>query len=217
MRTLVAMFSTVVLVGGLVSTASAATAWDESVDGDLSTDPSTPTPVSLGLGSNLISGSITGPDDIRDYLTFTIPAGLVLAELKQLEYVTLPGGEPGNRGFHAIIAGNTSFVPDATNIGNFLGGNHVDPLPVGTDMLPPPAAATLGGTGFTTPLGPGTYTYHIQQTTAVLTGYALDFELVPEPTTAAIMATKLMVLLVFTRHWRSLRRFRTTIVFPGRS
>jgi hypothetical protein len=194
MRTLVAMFS-IVLVGSLTSTASAAVAWDESVDGDLSTDPNAPTPVSFSLGSNLISGSITGPDDIRDYLTFTIPTGMALAELRQLEYVTLPGGEPGNRGFHAIIAGNTSFLPDASNIGNFLGGNHVDPLPVGTDMLPALAAATLGGTGFTIPLGPGTYTYHIQQTTQILTGYSLDFELVPEPTSLALLTIAVPALV----------------------
>jgi hypothetical protein len=207
MRTLTAMFLIVVVVGGLTSTASAATAWDESINGDLSTDPNAPTPVSFSLGSNLISGSIMGPDDIRDYITFTIPAGQALAQLRQLEYVTLPGGEPGNRGFHAIIAGNTSFVPEAGNIGNFLGGNHLDPLPVGTDTLPALAAATLGGTGFTIPLGPDTYTYHIQQTSQILTGYSLDFVLVPEPTTATIIATGLMFFLVDMRRRRRRRRF----------
>jgi hypothetical protein len=200
MRSLVAVLSIVVLVGGLMSTASAATVWDESVNTDLSSDPNAPTPVSFSLGSNLIRGSIASPDDPRDYLTFTIPAGLALAELRQLEYVTLPDGGPGNRGFHAIIAGNTSFVPDVGTIGNFLGGNHVDPLPVGTDMLPALAAATLGGTGFTLPLGPGTYTYHIQQTSPILTGYSLDFEMVPEPPSLALLTFAIPVFLC--RWWR---------------
>lgn len=205
------MAAIVVLVEMMMATASAATVWNESVDGDLSTDPNAPTPVSFNLGSNVISGSIIGPGDARDYIKFTIPAGLALAELRQLQYVTLPDGGAGNRGFHAIIAGNTSFVPDANNIGNFLGGNHVDPLPVGTDMLPALAAATLGGTGFSMPLGPGTYTYHIQQTSPILTGYSLDFGLVPEPPTAAIFATGLMVFGAAA--WLRRRRVGTRSVF----
>ena len=42
----------------LAGSASAATAHDEGVNGDLSTDPNNPTPVSFSLGSNVVTGTM---------------------------------------------------------------------------------------------------------------------------------------------------------------
>jgi hypothetical protein len=155
--------------------ALAATTHDETVDGDLSGDPAAPTPVEMLVGTNVVSGSMAAPDDTRDFLTFTLPEGQQLEALRLLSYEDLDIGGPGNRGFHAINAGATSFIPDASTADSFLGGAHLDALPTGTDLLPILAAADQAGTGFTPPLGAGTYSYVIQQTGPELTGYSVEF------------------------------------------
>jgi hypothetical protein len=154
-------------------------AYDEATDGDLSNDANAPTPLRFDLGDNTVTGSVTtsAPADTRDFITFTIPNGLQLTALHLLTYQDLPGGGPGNRGYHAINSGATSFVPSGATGGNFLGGDHVDAAPAGTDLLPALADAMPNGTGFTVPLGPGTYSYVIQQTGPQVSGYSLQFVL----------------------------------------
>lgn len=187
MRIRLGLVSFVIALGGLVGSGAAATAWDESGDGDLSTDPNSPTPVSFVTGSNIVSGTVTSsaPGDTRDYLKFSIPSGYGLFSLQLLQWDDVPSGGAGNTGFNAIIAGSTSFVPDGINIGNFLGANHVSSSYEGTDILPGIAAAPFGGSSFLVPLGEGTYTYHVQQTGQQVNAYSLDFRVlpIPEPTT----------------------------------
>jgi hypothetical protein len=89
--------------------------------------------------------------------------------------VDLPGGGPGNRGFHAINAAPPASSPGAATAGSFLGGDHLDAAPPGTDLLPALADGMPAGTGFTAPLGPGTYSYLIQQTGPQISGYSLKF------------------------------------------
>jgi len=165
--------------------------WDEAVSGDLSTDPMAPTPLVFGLGSNIITGTITGSGDIRDYITFTLAPGQFLAALNLLAWDDLPGQGlppgPGNTGFNAINEGATSFIPDATTISNFLGANHVEAIFEGTDILPGIAAAPFGGSGFEIPLEAGTYSYLVQQTGPQLNGYSLEFVVVPGPGAGAAM------------------------------
>lgn len=176
------------------SPASAATIWDEGVDGDLSDDAASPTGLAFAPGSNRVIGTMALPADQRDFITFTIGAGQTLAGLLLIQYVDVASGGPGNRGFHAINAGATSFVPSGGTAGSFLGGAHLDPVPSGTDLLPTLAAAAIAGTGFSVPLGPGTYSYVIQQTGPPLTAYTLDFLVTPEPSTALLVAGAIGVL-----------------------
>jgi hypothetical protein len=104
--------------------------WSENINGDLSTNPNVPTPVSFQLGSNIINGSVSTGSDTRDYITFTIAAGLQLTSLRLLAYDDLNTGTPndGNTGFHAINLGSTSFIPGFDTIGEFLGGDPTDRL-----------------------------------------------------------------------------------------
>ena len=157
--------------------------WDEGVDGDLSTNPLAPTPLTFGVGNNEIIGSVQSPNDTRDYITFTIEAGQTLQSILLLQYEDSNTGGPASRGFNAINQGTTSFIPNGGTAGQFLGGAHLDPLPPGTDLLPILAGAPQAGTGFGVPLGPGDYSYLIQQTGPELSGYTLDFVVVPEPLT----------------------------------
>ncbi len=173
--------------------------WDEGVDGDLSTDPLAPTPIAFGLGSNIVIGEMQSPSDTRDYLTFVIPAGQALSELNLLGYEDLDVGGPGDTGFNAIHPGATSQVPSGANSGDFLGGNHVLDSFVGTDLLPGLAAGALSGTGFASPLGPGTYTYLIQQTGPERTGYELEFVFIPSPAGSVAMLTGMGVIAIRRR------------------
>ncbi len=167
--------------------ATAGVVWNEFNGGDLSSDPNAPTPLVFGMEGNTIIGSVQAPNDIRDYITFTLADGQFLMRLRLHQYEDLDSGGPGNRGFHAIIEGDTSFIPDGGNIHLFLGSAHLDPEPAGTDVLPNLAEAQTGGQGFDVPLGPGTYTYHVQQTGTPHTGYTLEFVIVPAPASLGML------------------------------
>lgn len=177
---------------GFGSQASAATVWNESLDGDLSTSPTAPTALAFGLGRHAIAGSISAESsDPRDYVTFTLAEGEWLVALLLQQWQDGSVGGPANRGFHAIQLGATSSIPGPGSIAGFLGSAHLDFAPAGTDLLPALATAALGGTGFTAPLGPGTYSYVVQQTGPQLNLYTLEFVVVPEPTTAVLFAVGL--------------------------
>ena len=188
---------TVASLAALTATATAGIVHDEGVDGDLSGDPGAPTALTFTPGSNVIHGQVTtgggGTDDTRDFITFTIGAGQSLTSLTLLAYED-ENAQPANRGFHAINLGNTSFIPGGGTAGSFLGGDHLDPT-IGVDLLPTLATAPLAGTGFTVPLGPGTYSYVVQQTGGDISNYSLDFGVVPEPGTLALLGLSATLLL----------------------
>lgn len=183
--------------------ARAATVWDESLNGDLSSSESAPTPISLGIGLHSITGSVSaGAGDTRDFLSFAIAEGQSLAGLLLQTWEDGTVGGPANRGFHAMNFGATSFVPSATTIGSFLGSAHLDFVPAGTDLLPTLALAATGGTGFSTPLGPGTYSYLVQQTGPQINRYAIDFVVTPEPSAALSIGSGLVGLSIWRRRGR---------------
>ncbi|MEM6333042.1 MAG: PEP-CTERM sorting domain-containing protein [Planctomycetota bacterium] len=161
---------------------------DESVDGDLSTDGSTPTVLDFSIGSNVVQGSVTSNSaapDTRDFFTFTIDPGEELAAILQLDY----SAENDDPGFFALVQGATSANPG----GGFsnLGGALISSEAVGFDHLAQIAGGGIsGGTGFST-IGPGTYTFVIQQTGSETSAYQLDFVVVPEPASIALLAAGL--------------------------
>lgn len=169
-----------VVLLSLLAAPATALAYDEAVSGDLSSDPNTPTALAFVPGTNVVTGSVTStaPTDTADYFTFTVPSGFRVEAIKQMAWSDVPGPGPGNRGYHAIIAGPTSLVPTAGNSLQFLGGHHMDQVASGTDLLTDlGGAGRQAGTGFGA-LGPGVYTYHVQQTGAQKSAYNLQFVLV---------------------------------------
>jgi hypothetical protein len=169
-----ALLSSICLAYSVV--ASADVVWAEGTMGDLSTDPAAPTPVPFSVGVNTVVGGVQSSDDTVDYLTFTIAPGNILSGITLVQYVDVDTGGPGNTGFNAINEGSTSFDPLVDPVTSFLGVAHVVNTDVGSDLLAILGSDPLGqGVSFTPPLGPGDYSYLIQQTGTELTGYGLDF------------------------------------------
>ncbi len=178
-----------VALAALASPGHAALVWDEATFGDLSGSAGAPARLSFLSGSNVVAGSVENPADTRDFLQFSILPGLQLSALRLISYddPATPRVEDGNRGYHAIIAGTLGLVPTPANRNAFLGGNHLDPQPTGTDLLPLlGGGGRLAGTGFSGPVGPGDYVYLVQQTGPEVSAYRLDFVLTPVPVPSAL-------------------------------
>ncbi|GJM18193.1 MAG: hypothetical protein DHS20C14_04060 [Phycisphaeraceae bacterium] len=165
--------------------AGAGISHDESVDGDLSSDPNAPTALVFMLGANTVSGTVrqsNSPTGDRDYLTFTVGAGQRLSALNLLAY------SPDNPGFAAFNTGATSFIPDATTDASFLSGILPEASQVGTDLMPAFVSDAVTTNSLSNAwLGAGTYTFMIQQTTNVEQAYALEFVITPTPGGAALL------------------------------
>ncbi len=146
--------------------------YDESIDGDLSTNEMAPTPLALSVGGNFVIGStgnLTGVID-RDYLTFNIPAGHMLVGL------TLHAFTPNNLAFASFNVGTTSFIPSAATAALFLAGIHPDAGDVGANLMTLFVSESVTGNSLPTPdLGPGDYCFLIQQTSPITTTYHLEF------------------------------------------
>ena len=192
-----------VIVIALSLTIAAASAkaviYKEAVSGDLSDNKAAPTPLVLAPGFNSVSGTVAGfPDfggtDPQDWVSFTIPAGYVM-----ISYVNAVFNSADNQGFTGFQVGS-SFAGDEFTAGSYAGyahfgiaANNPDNNPVaastvGVNLLPLMADPNFapGATGFTPPLGEGTYTFLIQQGDPSLTGYQFNMTLrpagaVPEP------------------------------------
>ncbi len=173
---------------------------------DFSTDPLTPTALSFDVGMNTVIGSVTNAGDTRDYFTFTVGVGQLLTDIRVVNYQTFTGGSStpdtvANTGFAHIDDGTTSVIPGGGTITAFLGGSHINATvsPSSINLLERLSTAPQGGTGFTAPLGPGDYTFNIQQTGPQLSEYELAFTLVPEPGTYAAVAGVLALGLDIVR------------------
>jgi hypothetical protein len=181
MNTFVAMLS-LALAGGA---AIGGVVHDESIDGDLSSDPDAPTSLVFVLGASTVSGTVrqsNDPSGDRDFLTFTVGVGQRLAALNLLAYT------PDNPGFAAFNAGPTGYIPDSSTNGNFLSGILPETSQVGTDLLPSFVSDAVTTNSLSSPwLGAGTYTFVIQQTTNVEQAYSLEFVITPAPGGAALI------------------------------
>ncbi len=182
--------------------AGAALVYDDTIPGnDFSNDRSNPTDVSFAPGDNDIIGVTGGigvnggpPADL-DYFTFVIPQGLVLKSLTVLD--SRVGG--GALQFIGIELGDVITVdPAAPVAGPLLGWKHIrpesaTPTDVGTDILPA-IGQGAGAQHFTPPLGPGTYTVWVQDSSTPPSNYELRFTVVPVPGTALLTAVGLASL-----------------------
>jgi len=171
--------------------AFADTGYSEASSGDLSNVGTSPTAVTLGIGSNFINGT-TGSDGTtidRDYFTFTLDPGQALVAIQVLDGTnSIPNATPGDlaRSFIGIEGG--SVVDTLSDPSKLLGYTHYNQSMIGTDILDD-IGAGAGAQGFTPPLGAGSYSVWIQEANVGTAHYFFNFLVasVPESSTWAMM------------------------------
>jgi hypothetical protein len=176
--------------------ASAANGWDEATQGDFANLGTAPTPITLGVGSNLIlgtSGRSAGVVD-RDYFTFTLPAGWQLDSITLLPGSTFIGAS--GLGFIAVQGGTqVTMSPTSSDPSVLLGWHHTSENDIGTDVLGL-IGLGAGAIGFSGPLQAGSYAFWAQETATGSATYRYDFNVsvVPEPAAPLLMAAGLAAL-----------------------
>jgi hypothetical protein len=169
MRVLIAMLSATLFSAGAL-----AGGYMEKKSGDLSDDGLMPTAVKLKAGPNVIAGkygtSSSGVTD-RDYFTIKIMSGQTLDSI-----ILEPETQVGlNVSFIGVQAGKKVTVPPVGGSPeDLLGWTHYGTLDEGTDILPAIGEGS-GAIGFTPPLGPGTYSFWVQETAVCKCQYRFTF------------------------------------------
>jgi len=187
---------------GFLSDASAVTVYNESGSGDFSDSGFTPTPVTVSLGSNDIFGTTgraaSGVPDV-DYFRINVPSGLGLSAI-----IVLPGTMGGGTGisFLGIQAGTQVTVPtSAVTAAGLLGFYLYGAADINKNILPAIGTAGNSSSGFVPPLGPGSYSFWIQEgaTGTFPYGFSLVLAQVPEPSVFAMILVGLAMLLTMRR------------------
>ncbi len=158
------------LLSGSVITISLACAaiamaedYRESVSGDLSDNPQQPTVIQVDEGENRVRGqTIDNPTD-PDFFTMVVPPGLEITSLSLSEFELISNPSDGGS-LIALEAGpRITDVNSSDNLVGFVIAGDASGTEVGDELLD-----DLGGS----PLGPGSWTFWIQNTGSV-TAYEL--------------------------------------------
>ncbi len=198
----------VVVSGTLLlwSAAARGASWDESVNGDLSSNRLSPTHITLNAGANSIRStqvSANSPTGDVDYFWLTVPPGSQLTAINVVSTTTT------TLSFVAVQRGTTFTEPNVgTNVAALLGYGHFGPGngTVGANILPS-LGTGAGAIDFAPPLPAGDYTFWQQETSATPTTSTLSFVVsapnqVPVPRGAAVV----LVVGLFAASNRLLRR-----------
>ncbi|MFT3685795.1 MAG: hypothetical protein QM783_12870 [Phycisphaerales bacterium] len=180
------------VVALMLAPAAFADGYNESISGDLSNSAAAPTPVTLTVGGTASIIGVVGGAENQDWITFTVPAGAQLTSITLVSYASTDA--QGFMGFQsgATFAGSPFAAGSYAGYAHFGTGAVNGALPptnlIGANMLPIMADPVLaaGATGFTSPLGPGTYSMLFQQLGAAGTQYQFDFTLTPTPGAATL-------------------------------
>lgn len=178
----------------LPTVAHAALVWDETIGGDFSGNGLEPTHIDIMPGGNTVLGTTgnAGAGIDRDYLSFTVPDGMLLTSLTLTEATSISGGSS----FLALQEGPALTVtPAGVGVENLLGYTHYSYEHLGVNLLPMIAA------GLSTGLPTGAYSLWIQETGGPAS-YGLDFEVteVPVPGAALLFLSGLAGLSALRRN-----------------
>ena len=176
--------------------------WDEAINGDLSNDRLSTTPVAMAVGSNALLGTVgdSGGGIDRDYFRFTVPPGAVLTSINLLGNTAVSGGAS----FFAMEDGTQILcTPAGVGLQNLWGFTHYNNGDIGSDILP-----NLLFLPHTAPLPAGTYSVWVQETGGPAT-YGFEFVITATGPAASAdvptlpeWAAMLMALVLLTLIWR---------------
>ncbi len=179
--------------------------YTESANGTPSHTQSAPTTLTVGAGDNTLTATVGGGSPTaQDWVTLTVPAGLNLSNIALVSY-----SSTDSQGFTGVQS-NSSFQGSANSASSYLGYAHfgtgatngeIPPTNlVGADLMPIFANPSLdpGAQGLTPPLGPGNYSFLIQQLGAT-TNYEFDYVTTP----AAVPEPSPLLLLTHVWFWTS--------------
>jgi len=183
------------IFSALCNSSAAVLSYNEVVDGDLGA-PTAPTSLTFGIGANTIMGQVdTGGGDTRDAFSFTLGAGQILESVILLAYdnPTTTAVNDGNTGFYHFDDGLVSVIPNGTTSASLITGRTFNFGLAGTDLLN--TTNQTGGPGIPAgELGAGSFTFNIQNTSTI-SDYTLQFNVIPEPTTASTLLLGSFLLL----------------------
>jgi hypothetical protein len=195
--------SPIALVLTMFCVGHASTIYMESVNGDLSNDGLNPTSINVSAGSNMIFGTTGGntAPNVRDYFTIFVPANLQLVAL-----IEQAGTQAGNLGFLGLQSGTqVTLATNTMTAAGLLGWVHYAPTATDINLLATMAIPANGSSGFTPPLGSGSYAFWLQDTSPGTFEYAFNIVLepipapVPEPATLALTLVGLALLPLLRR------------------
>lgn len=194
-----------VMYGLITANSAFAASWNEAIQGELSSNASSPSTLTLDLGSNSVIGSFN-PQGVYDpdYLTVTVPTGAQLSSLLYGSNFVINDA----RSFIGVDIGTTvDLTPTPTSQFGLHGYAHI-PIgsSVGTNFLPE-IGNGFGSQGFTGPLATGTYTFWMQETSGALGTYSWDFivSAVPEPDAYALLLAGLGLIGATATHRKEKR------------
>jgi hypothetical protein len=164
-----------------VTSTAHATNYDD-VATDFSNAYDNPTVLTLTTGSNLITGRTGAMGTVdRDYFRVNVPNGF------RLSAINLISTDTPSASFFGVNAGTVSVNPDTVTAGQMLGYVLFRKSDEGTNLLVSMAAGS-GAQGFVPPLGPGNYTFWMQETGTPIVNYQIDLVLTAAPAAAAAPA-----------------------------
>lgn len=163
--------------------AASASIFDETFDGDLSNDRFAPTSLELDLGLNTVSMDVINSNNTAgdlDYFTFNIGAGQSIDSIVLLESSNPAGGFDSAAFVGLALDSVFNFDPINFTGDGLVGFVVTDASVVGNDII------TDLSDGLDT-LGPGDYSFWVQQTGDDLTRVSLGINVVPTPASGTVL------------------------------
>ncbi|MFK7758946.1 MAG: hypothetical protein AB8C13_03245 [Phycisphaerales bacterium] len=180
--------TTSAIVAGLavsaMSSAALAVDYDEAVSGDLSNDRFAPTFIGFDEGLNTVTMDIIDSNASTgdlDYFTFDIGAGQFIDSISIIDASNPLGGQDSV----AFVGLAFDSIFDFDSI-DFSGDGLEGFVLTSPDLFGVNSLGELSGTNAST-LGPGSYSFWVQQTNTDLTRVTLGVNVVPAPGSLAIL------------------------------
>ena len=131
----------------------------------------------LGLGANSVTGMLNVNEFDPDAFSFSVPAG---QELTNLYFANLTG-------FNRFFVFNEGALDTSNAYGNLV-TTLISTTDVMTNILDG-SLNSVGGSGVSGPLGPGSYEVWFQETDGSVVDYTINLEtsVVPEPGALALV------------------------------